>query len=156
MSVFKIQKQVSLNEYEVVMKQKSLIVPERKRMLKPPFAWIDRRYMFNGFFAELSNHENLLYFFLTLVADNEGLSYYSYDKICQLLKLDLNDYIRARNTLLHKQLIASDGRQFQVLSLPARQNVKRYRQDRSTDHQSTDGAAQALSEIFARMINKQV
>jgi len=100
------------------MLSKTLIRPERKRVLAPPFAWIDRRFLFNGFLAELSHHENLLYFFLVLAADRDGLSFYSYDKICQVLTLTVDDYILARNGLINHGLIAFDGRQFQVLVLP--------------------------------------
>jgi hypothetical protein len=101
-----------------IMISKTLILPERKRLLTPPFAWIDRRFLFNGFLAALSPHENLLYFFLVLAADRDGLSFYSYDKICQVLTLAVDDYIQARNGLIDKGLIAFDGRQFQVLALP--------------------------------------
>lgn len=100
------------------MHPKTLIMPERQRVLAPPFAWVDRRFVFNGFLAALAPQENLLYFFLGLVADRDGLSFYNYDKICQLLQLDVDDYIQARNGLMDKQLIAFDGRQFQVLALP--------------------------------------
>jgi len=100
------------------MKSKSLILPERKRALAPPFAWVDRRFLLNGFLAALTPQENLLYFFLVLAADRDGLSFYNYDKICQLLTLDVDDYIQARNGLIDKKLIAFDGRQFQVLALP--------------------------------------
>ncbi len=100
------------------MISKTMIMPERKRVLTPPFAWIDRRFLFNGFLAELSHHENLVYFFLALAADCDGLSFYSYDKICQVLTLTVDDYIQARNGLIDKSLIAFDGRQFQVLALP--------------------------------------
>lgn len=100
------------------MISKTMILPERKRILAPPFAWIDRRFLFNGFLAVLSPHENLLYFFLVLAADRDGLSFYSYDKICQVLTLTVDDYIQARNGLIDKGLIAFDGRQFQVLALP--------------------------------------
>src|SRR5574341_31899 len=102
----------------VAMKSKSLILPERKRVLAPPFAWVDRRFLLNGFLAALTPQENLLYFFLALAADRDGLSFYNYDKICQLLTLDVDDYIQARNGLIDKKLIAFDGRQFQVLALP--------------------------------------
>jgi hypothetical protein len=106
------------------MISKTMILPERKRVLTPPFAWIDRRFLFNGFLAALSPHENLLYFFLVLAADRDGLSFYSYDRICQVLTLTVDDYIQARNGLIDKGLIAFDGRQFQVLALPpsARRN----------------------------------
>ncbi len=98
----------------------TLILTERRRVLAPPFAWIDRRYLFHGFLAALSPHENLLYLFLVLAADRDGLSFYSYDKICQLLQLAVDDYVQARNGLIDKGLIAFDGRQFQVLALPRR------------------------------------
>ncbi len=105
------------------MISKTMIMPERRRLLTAPFAWIDRRFLFNGFLAELSHHEILLYFFLVLAADRDGLSFYSYDKICQVLTLTVDDYILARNGLINHGLIAFDGLQFQVLALPP--NVRR-------------------------------
>jgi hypothetical protein len=39
-----------------------------------------------------------LYFFLVLVSDRHGLSYYSYDAICSLLQLSVDDYLLARWT----------------------------------------------------------
>jgi len=72
----------------------------------------------NGFFATLTHYELLLYVFLVLVADRNGLSYYSYDKICILLRISVDEYIFARDALVEKDLIAFDGYLFQVLSLP--------------------------------------
>jgi len=43
----------------------------------------DRRFLFNGFLSGLSHQESLLYLFLVLAADRDGLSFFSYDKICQ-------------------------------------------------------------------------
>jgi hypothetical protein len=100
---------------------KALIEPEKRRTLAPPFAWVDRKFLFDGFLGYLSAKENLLYFFLVLAADRDGLSYYSYDKICQLLKFTMDDYIEAREGLVTKNLIAFDGHQFQVLALPPTQ-----------------------------------
>jgi hypothetical protein len=131
------------------MVTKSLIIPELRRVLKPPFAWIDRQFLFNGFLADLGWQENLLYLFLILVADRDGLSFYSYDKICQLLQLEVDDYIQARNGLTQRQLIAYDGTQFQVLALPERQQpsptIVKLKPERVNDVQS-------LSEIFSRLI----
>ncbi len=100
------------------MVTKFLLIPEKKRILSPPFAWIDRRFFFSGFLARLSVAENLLYFLLVLVADKDGLSYYSYDKICEFLKITVDELIRARDNLVKKNLIAHRAGIFQVLILP--------------------------------------
>ena len=102
------------------MFEKNLIVPELRRQLAPPFAWLDRRFLFDDYLGRSSPKENLLYLFLALAADRDGLSFYSYDRICQLLKFTVDDYIEAREGLLGKELIAFDGRQFQLLALPRR------------------------------------
>ena len=67
----------------------TLIDAARRRTLHAPFAWVDRNFLFNGFLAQLSPQENLLYFFLVMAADRDGLSFYSDDKICQILKFTL-------------------------------------------------------------------
>jgi hypothetical protein len=131
---------------ELPMVSKSLIQPELRRVLAPPFAWIDRHFLFDGFLAHLSQGENLLYFFLSLAADRDGLSFYSYDKICQLLKLSVDDYIRARDGLLQKKLIAFDGRQFQVLQLPQWQSNVIKQPDRINEVKSLAEICSHLAE----------
>ena len=91
---------------------------DRVRRIAGSFAFIEHRFLRRGFFTVLTHHELLLYVFLVLVADRNGLSYYSYDKICILLKITLDDYIIARDGLIGKDLIAFNGHLFQVLSLP--------------------------------------
>lgn len=97
---------------------KTSLYPQRIRKINGSFAFIEHRFLRNGFWETLSQHELLLYIFLVLVADRKGLSYYSYDKICTLLRISVDEYIFARNALLKKDLIAFDGQLFQVLSLP--------------------------------------
>jgi len=60
----------------------------------------------------------LVYFLLILVGDRHGLSYYSQDKLCTLLRMSIDEFIEARRGLIKKSLIAFDGFLFQVLSLP--------------------------------------
>ncbi len=91
---------------------------DRVRKIAGSFAFVEHRFLRSGFFNVLTHHELLLYVFLVLVADRNGLSYYSYDKICILLKITLDDYIIARDGLIEKDLIAFNGHLFQVLSLP--------------------------------------
>ena len=143
------------------MFEKNLIVPELKRQLAPPFAWLDRRFLFDDYLGRLSPKENLLYFFLALAADRDGLSFYSYDRICQLLKFTVDDYIEARKGLLGKQLIAFDGRQFQVLALPGREVITIARPGKGSkpvngpapDGSEKDGLA--LAAIFTRLADQK-
>ncbi len=100
------------------MVNRKVLVCDRIRKIDGSFAWIGHRFLRSGFFASLSQNELLLYFFLVLVADRQGLSYYHYDKICSLLCFTLDDYIVVRDRLIEKDLIAFDGTFFQVLSLP--------------------------------------
>ena len=81
--------------------------------------YIPHRFLTGGFLASLDQKEILLYLFLVLVSDRHGLSYYSYDMICSLIRLTLDEYIEARDGLLKKDLIGFDGKVFQVLELPA-------------------------------------
>jgi hypothetical protein len=96
------------------------LCPDRVRKILGSFAFIEHRFLHDGFWADLDHHQLLLYFFLVMVADRFGLSYYSYDKICTLLRLTVDEYIDARNTLIDKDLLGFDGRLFQILSLPKR------------------------------------
>ncbi|TES92335.1 MAG: hypothetical protein E3J94_02730 [Desulfobacteraceae bacterium] len=97
---------------------KTALDQDRVRKIAGSFAFVEHRFLRSGFFSVLTHHELLLYVFLVLVADRNGLSYYSYDKICILLKITLDDYIIARDGLIEKDLIAFNGHLFQVLSLP--------------------------------------
>jgi hypothetical protein len=102
------------------MIEKSPLCPERVRKITSSFAFLEHRFVRDGFWTSLSHHELLLYVLLVLVADRNGLSYYGFDKICGLLQLSLDDYLLARNALIKKDLIAFDGHLFQVLALPPR------------------------------------
>ena len=100
------------------MTNRKPLVGDRIRKIEGSFAWIGHRFLRGGYFTSLGHHELILYFFLILVADRQGLSYYHYDKICSLLGISLDDYIVSRNLLIDKDLVAFDGTFFQVLSLP--------------------------------------
>ncbi|MEA3428090.1 MAG: hypothetical protein U9Q84_02480 [Thermodesulfobacteriota bacterium] len=95
-----------------------ILCPNRVRRITGSFAFIEHRFLRDGFWESLSHHELLLYVFLILAADRNGISYYSYDKIYSLLRISMDEYLNARNALIDKDLIAFDGYFFQVLSLP--------------------------------------
>jgi len=100
------------------MIKKQPLVPERVRKIKGSFAFIEHRFLRRGFWESLSHHELLLYLFLIMAADRQGLSYYRDDNICRLTGIPGEEYIPARDSLIKKKLIAFDGFLFQVLSLP--------------------------------------
>jgi len=100
------------------MMEKIILCPDRVRKIAGTFGFIEHRFLKEGFFSSLTHHELLLYLFPVLVADRDGLSFYGYDKICTLLRITVDEFILARDLLIYKDLIAFDGRTFQVLSLP--------------------------------------
>ncbi len=100
------------------MIKKKIINPERVRRIDGGFSFIPHRFLTQGFIASLGQKELLLYLFLILVADRYGLSFYSYNRICSLLHISVDEYVAARQSLINKDLIAFDGTLFQVLELP--------------------------------------
>jgi hypothetical protein len=102
------------------MIKKRILDRERIRRIDGGFAFIPHRFLTDGFLSVLSPRQQQLYFFLVLAADRHGLSFYSYDAICRLLKMPLEQYIEARDDLIKKELIEFDGTLFQVLDLPRR------------------------------------
>ena len=100
------------------MIKKKILVPNRIRRIEGGFSFVPHRFVTDGFLAVLGQKEILLYLFLIIVSDRNGLSFYSYDAICTLLQITVDDYVEARDGLIHKDLIAFDGTLFQVLDLP--------------------------------------
>ncbi len=99
--------------------EKKPIKPDRIRKIQGSFAFIEHKFLRHGFWTSLEHRELLLYLFLVLVSDGEGLSYYGFDRICKLLRIPRDHFIAARDSLIQKDLIAFDGTVFQVLSLPS-------------------------------------
>jgi len=100
------------------MIKKRILNPQRIRRIDGGFSFIPHRFLTGGFVSGLSPGELLLYFFLVLAGDKNGLSYYSYDTICGLLQMPLDAYLQARDALIKYDLLAFDGTIFQVLDLP--------------------------------------
>jgi len=102
------------------MLDKRLLNPNRVRKIQGSFSWIDHRLITGGFLADLSTIEILLYLFLVAVCDRNGISFYHQDKIASLLKIDLASLGKARESLIHRSLLAYEPPLYQILSLPAR------------------------------------
>lgn len=119
---------------------KKLLAPHRVRRINGGFSFIPHRFLVDGFLASLNQKEILLYLFLVLASDRQGLSFYSYDSICSLLQLTLDQYVEARDGLIEKDLIAFDGTIFQVLELPSEPK------EVSTAKQDPAGIAQLIRQ----------
>ena len=105
------------------MIKKRVLNDKRIRGINGGFSFIPHRFLTDGFLADLDQHQLLLYFFLVLASDRYGLSYYAYDSICTAIRLTVEQYVDARNSLIKKDLIAFDGTLFQVLELPLKPPV---------------------------------
>ena len=100
------------------MIKKQVLNAQRIRRIDGGFSFIPHRFLTDGFLSALDPHQLLLYFFLVLAGDRYGLSFYSYDSICSLLQMSMDQYLQARHGLIKKDLIDFDGTIFQVLDLP--------------------------------------
>lgn len=102
--------------------------PDLIRQPEGSYGWVDHR--FKWFWDELSREELLLYYFLITTSNIEGCSWYSSRMICKTLKIGPATLIKARETLVQRQLIAtvkdelSQRTIYQVLPLPIDENVR--------------------------------
>ncbi len=101
------------------MNAHSLPRPDRLRTMDRPFGWAPCRLVSSGLLPRLSLAAKALYLGLCLVADRRGLSYWSDRRLEALLGLDTAELQHAREELVHYDLLAFDGRLYQLLSLPA-------------------------------------
>jgi hypothetical protein len=130
------------------MTKPDAIVPERIRHIRHcTFGWVDHHFLHHGHLNRSSPPELLLYYFLLTVADRNGVSFYDYERICQLLKMEVDDYVRARNLLCERSLVAFHNGVFQVLSLPQRLETARS----SPPPRLNDGDFRTLKEILQQV-----
>lgn len=122
---------------------------DRLRRIERPFGWIPFRILSSGLLESLSPHAKLLYFFLCLVADPRGISYYGESKLLRMLKLPAEELRLARTELCRQDLLAFDGRIYQLLSLPLSTSGKNYQQRRTRG--SPDQVPPQLKEILKRL-----
>ena len=87
--------------------------------LERPFGWIPFRFLKSGWLPRLGRDAKLFYFFLCLVADGWGISFYGDARIEQMLALSAGELAGARDELTALDLVAFDGHVYQVLSLPS-------------------------------------
>jgi len=89
------------------------------RAIERPFGWIPFRVLSSGLLGRLSPSAKLMYFFLCLVADRDGLSFYGPRRIVELLGLEPSQLVEAVGELRDEDVLAFDGQVYQLLSLPS-------------------------------------
>jgi hypothetical protein len=83
--------------------------PQNVRKIDGSFAWLDHRLLRNGFVEVMTADDLLLYVFLVLVADRNGVSFYRKEKICDMLSFDFRRFEIARDRLISMGLIAFEA-----------------------------------------------
>jgi hypothetical protein len=88
-------------------KRLPVLMPPRIRKIPKSFAWIDHRLRGDGILERLRPEDIGLYLFLTLAADQEGLSCWRLDRIQRTVPcFDRHALWDARNRLAELDLIA--------------------------------------------------
>jgi hypothetical protein len=127
----------------------NLLRPDRLRTIEKPFAWIPFRLLKDGLFADLSDQAKLLYLLLCLAADSQGLSYYGDPRILSYFQLSQQDIDLARSELIQKNLIAYDGRLYQLLSLPSPDRFTPEKTNPAPAHRSSE--PELFKDILTRL-----
>ena len=100
------------------MVRKKILRPDRLRMVPTQFSWIDQRLVRDNFLRCGEPTAWALYLVLVIVADAQGLSYYSDATLSRLLKVELLQLARARQQLIAGDLLAYEKPLYQVMALP--------------------------------------
>jgi hypothetical protein len=95
--------------------------PDRIRSIQGSFNWIDHRFFRQGFDQGLTRLEKLLYLVLVAVSNRDGVSFYSDERLAELLEIrHPHELTGARSELVARDLIAFEEGVYQVLALPPR------------------------------------
>ena len=88
------------------MKKSPIPQPGKIRKIQGSFAWIDHRLLRDGYVSIMTHEDQVLYLFLTLAADRNGVSFYRKETICKTLALSFQEFDIARDRLLDMKLMA--------------------------------------------------
>jgi hypothetical protein len=121
--------------------------------MERPFGWIPFRVLTSGLLEQLSPPAKLLLFFLCLVADRDGVSFYGPRRITALLGLESPELVDAVEELRHADVLAFDGQVYQLLSLPSWLGQAPNR-SRSTRRIGQDGEARGGPQRVGQLIGR--
>lgn len=102
-----------------MVRPKPVPQPQRLRRVPRQFSWIDQRLVRGGYIGRCDPSAAALYLFLVTVGDAQGLSYYGEAALCRHLQFTPEQLHRARERLIHADLVAFQAPIYQVLALPA-------------------------------------
>ena len=128
------------------MNPKTPLRDDRIRTIEKPFAWLPCRILVSGLFSRLSDDAKLLYLFLCLAADRQGLSFYGDQRIQSFFQIQAPAIHQAKQELIQKDLIAYDGYLYQVLSLPGPITNPIIHKERTSE-------PERLQDILSRLTN---
>ena len=97
---------------------KQPVDPDRILTMPRPFAPLNRQLVYGKHVRYMSPEQIALYAFLECVSDPEGLSYYSDDRICELLHFSLSGLLQAREHLIDAGCLLYRKPIYQLLNLP--------------------------------------
>ena len=127
------------------MRKHHIPQPQKVRKIENSFAWIDHRLMRNGFFEVMAHQDLVLYMFLILAADRNGVSFYRKEKICDAVSLDFSQFEIAKDRLINMKLIAFES--YSVLS------PNGYYQVLPVDNKAPDYSKQLAQNITKQLTN---
>ena len=106
------------------MIRKEIVSPGRVRHMPEGFGWVDHRLVRKGYLKDRSRDSLALYLFLVIVADADGVSYYSDESLCDQLYYTTSELKSSRIELVNAELVAYRKPFYQVLELPSTANEK--------------------------------
>ena len=106
------------------MIRKEIVNPGRVRRMPEGFGWVDHRFVRKGYLKGRSRESLALYLFLVIVADADGLSYYSEESLCRHMNFNHTDLAVSRKELVTAELVAYRKPFYQVLALPPTKEEK--------------------------------
>jgi len=120
--------------------------PQKIRKIESSFAWIDHRLVRNGYLQVMTHDDMVLYLFLILVADRNGVSFYRKEKVCDAVSLDFSQFEIAKDRLVNMKLIAFES--YSVLS------PNGYYQVLPIESKAPDYSKQLAQNITKQLTNK--
>lgn len=136
------------------MSDKTIPRPDRIRHVPAGFGWVDHRFVRDGHIRGLSREALALYLFLVTVANEDGISWYSEEKLCLLTGLESADLSSARRELSSLSLLAYGRPVYQVLELPQRLAPPTVARTVFSDDDALPkrcGGIRSIGDIFAMM-----